>query len=450
MRTVIFFLFAIMAALAYRLYIAPDARTAPIVVDVTPPTSGIHLLSATYGPNCGAGSGNATKAVGGACDGKDNCSYKVEVSKLGDPASGCAKSFVASYECLPDGSRHTREIPAEAGLGSEALFSCGEPAAQIGSVVATPAGAPASGLYITSATYGLNCGGVAGNATRDLGNTCNGKDSCDYEIHVAKFGDPQQGCAKEFVAHYECAPSQRGLVITIPGESGLGSHISFSCAASAGAAALPQGVLAEIPPAGIYITSATYGPNCGGTPGNATNRLANSCNGRESCDYQVDVANFGDPKRGCAKAFTAEYVCAPGSVRFTRKIPGEAGMGSHLAIDCAASAPSAGSPTFAASIDPPSTGIYIKTATYGQNCGAKPGNATIDLSNSCNGKDSCDYQVDVAKFGDPKKGCGKDFTAFYRCTPGRTIIAKKLPGESGLGSHVLLDCPTARAVSPER
>jgi hypothetical protein len=450
MKTVIFFLLVVMVALAFRLYTEPAATKAPIVAEVVTPTSGIHLISATYGPNCGAGSGNATKAVGSACDGKDNCSYKIEVSKLGDPASECAKSFVADYECLPDKTPFRREVPAEAGLGSEVLFSCREPPAQIASAVSAPAGPPASGLYIKSATYGLNCGGVVGNATRDLRDMCNGKDNCDYEIRVAKFGDPKQGCAKDFVAHYECAPNHRGFVNTIPGEAGLGKHISFDCAAPGNATTLPGGAAAAIPPAGIYVTSATYGLNCGAKSGNATDRLADACNGEQSCDYRVDVASFGDPKPGCAKAFTAQYVCAPGSIRFTKNLPGEAGLGSHLVIDCATSTAGDASSTLAVSIDPPSTGIYVKTATYGRNCGAKPGNATVDLSNSCNGKDSCDYQVEVAKFGDPKKGCGKDFTALYRCAPGRAVTTKKLPGESGLGSHLMLDCKIPEATSPGR
>ena len=56
-------------------------------------TSGIRVLGATYGANCGAKRGNVTSSLGRACDGKDNCHYVVDVTKLGDPAGGCAKDF---------------------------------------------------------------------------------------------------------------------------------------------------------------------------------------------------------------------------------------------------------------------------------------------------------------------------------------------------------------------
>src|SRR5581483_1771071 len=51
-------------------------------------TSGIRVLGATYGENCGAKRGNVTSFLGRACDGKDNCHYVVDVTKLGDPAGG--------------------------------------------------------------------------------------------------------------------------------------------------------------------------------------------------------------------------------------------------------------------------------------------------------------------------------------------------------------------------
>ena len=342
MKTAIFTLLIIMAALAYRLYSAPAPVKPPVETEIVEPTAGIHLLSATYGGNCGGPSGNATKAVGASCDGKDSCTYKVEVQKLGDPAQGCGKSFAADYECLPSGTPRSLEIQGEAGMGSEAVFDCAAPAK---AETAAPEAAPSSagGLYITSATYGLNCGAPAGNATRDLGALCNGKDRCDYAVQVTKFGDPKQGCAK---------------------------------------------------------------------------------------------------------GFTAEYTCAPGAVRFTKRLLGESGLGAHLLLDCAAPLAGDASSPVTAVADPPAAGIYVKVATYGLNCGAKAGNATIDLSNSCNGKEDCDYQVDVMKFGDPRANCGKDFTVRYECAPSRAAISKKIPGESGLGSHMLLECPKKAASAP--
>lgn len=87
------------------------------------PGTGLKLISATYGANCGAKLGNATQSVKRTCNGKESCSYKVDVTVLGDPAGGCAKSFIVEYTCGTDG-RRTGEAPAEAGFGSQVFLTC--------------------------------------------------------------------------------------------------------------------------------------------------------------------------------------------------------------------------------------------------------------------------------------------------------------------------------------
>ena len=204
--------------------------------------------------------------------------------------------------------------------------------------------------------------------------------------------------------------------------------------------------------AGVSLISATYGGNCGARRGNATQALLTACNGKASCDYTVDVAKLGDPAGGCPKDFAAEYACMPGGGPHKAVVPGEAGLGSHVLLDCAFAAAPANATTESATrtgpalpIAPPppqpaATGIDILSATYGENCGGKHGNATKALLAACNGRESCDYTVDVVKLGDPANGCGKDFTADYACRPGDQPHKAALPGEAGLGSHALLTC----------
>ncbi len=103
-----------------------------VVVAMLPPTSGIRIVSATYGLNCGVSAGNATDALKIACNGRYDCSYRVDVSLLGDPAAGCQKSFTAEYECMPALKHYINEIPAEAGLGSNILLSCPSPTSSNG------------------------------------------------------------------------------------------------------------------------------------------------------------------------------------------------------------------------------------------------------------------------------------------------------------------------------
>lgn len=95
------------------------------------------------------------------------------------------------------------------------------------------------------------------------------------------------------------------------------------------------------------------------------------------------------------------------------------------------------------------TPITVVEATYGANAGAtgrwtgesRPttrGNATKDVASTCNGKQSCQYVVDVEKLGDPVPGEAKDFIVLYRCggaDPKRATV----PGEAA-GKTANLNC----------
>jgi hypothetical protein len=59
----------------------------------------------------------------------------------------------------------------------------------------------------------------------------------------------------------------------------------------------------------IRIIAATYGRNCGAPYGNATNHLAEICDGRATCEYVIDFVVIGDPARGSAKDYFAEWEC---------------------------------------------------------------------------------------------------------------------------------------------
>ena len=86
--------------------------------------AGIRVVSATYGANCGVARGNVTRALVNACNGQSSCDYIVDVTKLGDPAGGCAKSFTVNYACMPGDRSQAADIPGEAGLGSHAALAC--------------------------------------------------------------------------------------------------------------------------------------------------------------------------------------------------------------------------------------------------------------------------------------------------------------------------------------
>ena len=67
---------------------------------------------------------------------------------------------------------------------------------------------------------------------------------------------------------------------------------------------------------------------------------------------------------------------------------------------------------------PRGTTIKILHATYGRNCGIRGDNAVMNMRNSCDRRQNCDYRVSVRTLGDPAKGCRKDFEWQYQCEAG--------------------------------
>jgi hypothetical protein len=78
------------------------------------PPGTILVRTATYGGNCRAAAGNATKSIAAACDGKESCTYYVEAGKLGDPATGCQKNYFVQYFCSPYTDARVSRLAPEA------------------------------------------------------------------------------------------------------------------------------------------------------------------------------------------------------------------------------------------------------------------------------------------------------------------------------------------------
>jgi len=83
--------------------------------------------------------------------------------------------------------------------------------------------------------------------------------------------------------------------------------------------------------------------------------------------------------------------------------------------------------------------ILVVSATYGGNCGARPGNVTEALADACTGRRVCEYTIRHQILGDPVPGCPKDFVVRWQCGDGRPRRAG-VPPEAGFGSVVFLSC----------
>jgi hypothetical protein len=81
----------------------------------------------------------------------------------------------------------------------------------------------------------------------------------------------------------------------------------------------------------------------------------------------------------------------------------------------------------------PSIGsVSVMEATYGANCGAKPGNLTAYVVKTCGQTPRCSLPIDVSKMGDPAPGCVKNFSVKYSCRKNSSVRdASASPEASG-------------------
>jgi len=87
---------------------------------------------------------------------------------------------------------------------------------------------------------------------------------------------------------------------------------------------------------GISVVAGTYGGNCRwmSARGNATHALAAACNGKNECTFRARMEDIGDPAPGCAKEFTAAWICRGDRSIRSGSIPAGAELGSALQISC--------------------------------------------------------------------------------------------------------------------
>lgn len=83
----------------------------------------------------------------------------------------------------------------------------------------------------------------------------------------------------------------------------------------------------------IRVIEATYGRNCRAGSNNVINDLAQACQGRDFCQYYIDVRRLGDPAPGCAKEYQARFVCRNGGNEIWATARAEAN-GQSVTLDC--------------------------------------------------------------------------------------------------------------------
>jgi hypothetical protein len=92
------------------------------------------------------------------------------------------------------------------------------------------------------------------------------------------------------------------------------------------------------------------------------------------------------------------------------------------------------------SADKDKVAIKVVSGTYGRGCNARIGNATSLLSNTCDGRITCDYSIDAAVLGDSSPNCGKDFGAEWICGNSIVVYSAALSSITGKSDKLHLNC----------
>uniref|UniRef100_A0A3B4FE18 SUEL-type lectin domain-containing protein n=1 Tax=Pundamilia nyererei TaxID=303518 RepID=A0A3B4FE18_9CICH len=135
------------------------------------------------------------------------------------------------------------------------------------------------------------------NPTSKVADSCNGKRSCIIEASNSVFGDPCPGTYKYLEVAYDCpckcleknktlnCSSDEGHVIVVLSAE-YGRDDSTTCSY-------------KRPPAQLSNTQCSI----------PTSKVAESCNGRNSCSIKVRNSMFGDPCPGTYKYLEVVYTC---------------------------------------------------------------------------------------------------------------------------------------------
>ena len=80
------------------------------------------------------------------------------------------------------------------------------------------------------------------------------------------------------------------------------------------------------------IVRAIYGANCRNNK-IVTSSVAQTCNGRGYCNYDISSRRLGDPARGCDKDFRVYWRCEGDTQSHEEIVPGEA-SGKNVFLRC--------------------------------------------------------------------------------------------------------------------
>lgn len=153
---------------------------------------------------------------------------------------------------------------------------------------------------VISRVLAADYGAQGGNRSCTRLATCVGKPSCSFDVtNSACGGDPKPYVPKELSYRVECSsattaskPATGKTHSTYVSKEADGKRVRLHCASGK-----------------IRVIDATYGQSCNAPRGFGRDHLAQACNGKQQCDYQVSWKLIGDPAAYCPKDYRAAWRC---------------------------------------------------------------------------------------------------------------------------------------------
>jgi hypothetical protein len=176
--------------------------------------------------------------------------------------------------------------------------------------------------------------------------------------------------------------------------------------------------------AGIRVLEASYGANRANVRGNATQVVAQYCDGQAVCVFFNQRGDLQDPAPGYSKSFEVRYTCN-NQVRSAYIDRVDNGI-SFVELECLG-----GTPRFGARLE-------IVSATYGGNQNVlNKDNIYSQVRSYCNGYQDCTFILDRS-VRDPAPGYPKDLSITYSCDG--VLNTKYFGGPMVTGSALRFGC----------
>ncbi|XP_073326316.1 L-rhamnose-binding lectin CSL1-like [Pagrus major] len=257
-----------------------------------------------------------TQQVSDRCAGKNSCIVRAGNSVFGDPCFGIYKYLDVSYRCLYRITEEETLLAATCSLFMTAVVSTERAITCADSFNVHRLSCDIGVIIVEAALYGRadNETCSAGRPPQQLANTdcyqegtvdilkrrCDGKKVCELNINSVQASDPCNGIYKYLETNYTCFPAihfatcehslahlqcDEGQVIFVYGAD-YGRRDMTTCSYKRPASQI----------ANVHCTR-------------HTSRVADSCNGKNSCTVRVSNSLFGDPCGGTYKYLEVAYIC---------------------------------------------------------------------------------------------------------------------------------------------